>query len=279
MAVFCSYNIDWEELKKSNPVETVVMPYTREEEGWLNEQLQLMDEAYRSLPMGEDFIEEFMMFSLDVPLSKHYLQTATAMGLERIRRISKTQEEFLDLPSKVHSGLLIKNSLKALSLVICKAENCADGAEQLKMSFSSSDEKHWKEKYETVFGGKKLKKMSFMETSDDLQLLLSDKEKKEICAIFSNVSNLTKDPVIYGLLILLILTKPEESLSGRQQHLAKLNSKYKILMERRLTSSLTYNFSRSYLDPNQNVLQVFQGLHHADRLSNTLNFISSSFTV
>jgi hypothetical protein len=46
MAIFCSYNIDWYSTDLSS-VKTVVMEYTGEEEFWLQEQLQLLESAFR----------------------------------------------------------------------------------------------------------------------------------------------------------------------------------------------------------------------------------------
>jgi hypothetical protein len=41
--------------------------------------------------MGEDFVKEFIMFSYDVPLSKHFVYRGYATFAERFRRVLKTQ--------------------------------------------------------------------------------------------------------------------------------------------------------------------------------------------
>ena len=50
--------------------------------------------------MGEDFVKEFIMFSYDVPLSKHFVYRGYATFAERFRRVLKTQPGFNDLNDK-----------------------------------------------------------------------------------------------------------------------------------------------------------------------------------
>ena len=47
--------------------------------------------------MGEDYVNEFIMFSYDVPLSKHFVYRGYATFAERFRRVLKTQPGFNDL--------------------------------------------------------------------------------------------------------------------------------------------------------------------------------------
>jgi hypothetical protein len=66
MAVFFSYNVLWSE-KEPSPSEAIItMVYTDEEECWLQKQIDLLEMAFRSVPMGEEIIEEFAMYSLGV---------------------------------------------------------------------------------------------------------------------------------------------------------------------------------------------------------------------
>jgi hypothetical protein len=51
------------------------MLYTDEEEGWLRKQFQLLDDAHKSVRWGEETIKEFMMYSLEVPVSKHFMKS------------------------------------------------------------------------------------------------------------------------------------------------------------------------------------------------------------
>ena len=57
-----------------------------------------METAYASVSLGEDLVNEFVMFSFDVPLSKRFLTSCHTAFLERTWRIQKTHREFEDLP-------------------------------------------------------------------------------------------------------------------------------------------------------------------------------------
>ena len=58
MAVFCSVHIDWDDVDSVTrrdvdaatatlPTSNIVMPYTEEEERWVNAQFKFVDEAFR----------------------------------------------------------------------------------------------------------------------------------------------------------------------------------------------------------------------------------------
>ena len=82
------------------------MPYTREEESWLQNQIRIINEAYLSLPAGQDLIEEFTMYSLGVPLSKSLAASGMSMIYERVTRMCRSQPEFNRLPPKHQEPIL-----------------------------------------------------------------------------------------------------------------------------------------------------------------------------
>lgn len=49
-------------------------------------QLDMFDQANRSLPFGDDIINEFMMYSLGVPLSRNYMSNVFDVVNQRIWR-------------------------------------------------------------------------------------------------------------------------------------------------------------------------------------------------
>ena len=51
----------------------LAMPYTVEEEAWLRSSLDRFSAAYNEVSLGEEFRNEFVMFSYDVPLSKRFV--------------------------------------------------------------------------------------------------------------------------------------------------------------------------------------------------------------
>ena len=61
MALFFTYHINIDVDKWNMDV-----TFTVEEEVWLNNQMRLADNALRSVPIGPELIQEFLMFSLGV---------------------------------------------------------------------------------------------------------------------------------------------------------------------------------------------------------------------
>ncbi len=75
----CAFNvdeIDGRSEKESSPSEAILtMVYTNEEECWLQKQIDLLEMAFRSVPMGEEIMEEFAMYSLGVKFHQHFMNT------------------------------------------------------------------------------------------------------------------------------------------------------------------------------------------------------------
>jgi len=127
MAVFSSYNISWCE-KEYLPSEAILtMVYTEEEERWLQKQVNLIETAFKSVPMGEEILKEFAMYSLGVPLSKSHLSRVFAVSNERIWRILQTQSEFLDLTFQLQLQLVNTNSSMIFCLISAKWESFKTG--------------------------------------------------------------------------------------------------------------------------------------------------------
>ena len=94
MSVFVASNIDWSEIIfAQNLFQTnvrsfnLIMGYTREEEAWLHDKFKQLDEAYRSVPVGQDLIKVFIQFSQGVPIQFEKSSRVARVFEERVRRI------------------------------------------------------------------------------------------------------------------------------------------------------------------------------------------------
>ena len=67
-----------------------------EEDVWLNCQLIKYKDTMKSINMGEDLMKEFFMYSLGVPLSKHFMAASMQCFIERFRLVMKMHPEFTD---------------------------------------------------------------------------------------------------------------------------------------------------------------------------------------
>ena len=96
------------------------MPYTTEEESWFSSRLVKYDKAYEDVQFGHDWITEFVMFSYDVPLSKHFATNGYATFLERFKRILMAHDGFQDLSTKdqVFTMILLLPIVATMSIAL-----------------------------------------------------------------------------------------------------------------------------------------------------------------
>ena len=62
------------------------MAFGPDEENWLAEQFKMMDLIQSSISMGEDMVKEYIMYSLDVPLSKMFMARTMAVFAHRFHK-------------------------------------------------------------------------------------------------------------------------------------------------------------------------------------------------
>ena len=109
---------------------TPSMQYTIDEENWLQGKLQIFDECWRKVHIGEDLVSEFVMFNYDVPLSKSFVANHLAIFNERYRLMMKMHYEFMDLSSFEQEKLWKRNILYGTAMNLVKLESCKTGREQ-----------------------------------------------------------------------------------------------------------------------------------------------------
>ncbi len=68
--------------------------FMQEEENWLSCRLELFSRTFKEVSLGYDNIEEFIMFSYGVPLSKSYMKRSVSAFKERFRRLLCGHEDF-----------------------------------------------------------------------------------------------------------------------------------------------------------------------------------------
>jgi len=73
--------------------------YSTEEESWLMNQFDLIEQAFRSVSLGDQMIKEFIMTSVGIPLPRDHMANIFAIFLERIWRVYRIHPEFLEMPT------------------------------------------------------------------------------------------------------------------------------------------------------------------------------------
>ena len=82
----------------------------------------------RSIPVGDELLQEFMMFSLGVPLSKKSLPSYLSTVEKRMRKILQGIPEFLELTEDVQREIEATNLPEATAMIIARCE-ISTGAE------------------------------------------------------------------------------------------------------------------------------------------------------
>ena len=242
MAIFCTYNMDWgglaNNVRKDREVSMsrIVMTFTMEEEAWLNQQLHMVAEAFRSVPAGRDMLHEFLMYSLGVPLSRNHMPNVFKMLLERVRRVFGIHPEFEGLSVAVQRNLLMTRTSLALALTSVRSESLS-GIEQIQEGIGELDETTWREDYFPVFDSpEKISKVS-------IQYCFTEDQWNKFSILMSATRILFDHPEFYRLSLLFALTKPESGDDENADPLFNLHFKYKMILIRRL------RWKQDWIDP------------------------------
>ena len=276
MALFSSYNIEWGETYSSDQnisQQTVVMRYTREEELWLLNQVHLVEDAFRSVPIGKDILEEFTMFSLGVPLSKSFIKHVVALGSERTWRIFLTQPEFSNLPANAQYEMKCQKLVSAFALAIARSESYSTGTEQLKFAFGCTDETAWNEKFRKVFGNNPIDKIGFFQAvSFCLPIFQRGLPVEVIESAVEDAKSIVKDSNLWALMMLITVTEPTDGLIASP--LANLHSRYNLLLKRRLR----WISSNDSSDPDKILSKVLTLFNNLNGFASFLQHVMHSMT-
>ena len=237
----------------------LAMPYTVEEEAWLNNQLVRFKEVYEEISLGEELVNEFVMYSYDVPLSKHFVPSEISAFVERCRRIMKIHPEFEEMSDRIQNDLYKENLHKAAALCSVKAESHRTGSEQLQFCFGSADKKAWEEKVSPLVNTK-IKKVLISDWNRtthamDTATLLN------YLALTGNLATSVEDLEMFKIITLMSLFSGKTATSSKI--LATLEKKYATLLQRRAAnenSKASYAKIRAGLESVDELAKIFDRL-------------------
>ncbi len=143
----------------------VALPYTNEEDYWLLNQFDHFSEAYASVSVGQDVIEETVMFSLDVPLGKSYTTNILSCFAERCRRIMSRHPEFTVLSAADQVTNWRANLSLGLATIIARMDSLRTGNQQLRFLLGEEDSTHYRSWYDPVLDRTKMKRMTIRDAA------------------------------------------------------------------------------------------------------------------
>ena len=179
---------------------TPTLRYSKEEEIWIQSQLNKFDTAWRKIPLGEEQIKEFLMYSLDVPLSKGYMAKSMATFVERYRMVLKIHPEFNNLNQYQQEAVWKASSCLAVGVICAKLESCKTGNEQL--AFAEGNETNsW---IFQMTNKQKLKKLT-MDMANVSTGIFSEPELENFGRLVKEVGDLIQDQETFKLFTLALL--------------------------------------------------------------------------
>ncbi len=93
--------------------------------------------------MGANLLHEYIMYSYDVPLSKHFMPTAMTLFAERFRNVLRRQDEFDMLGPTQQKRALETCVFHAVAITVTKLEACEGFWQQLKFVVGSGQDRSY----------------------------------------------------------------------------------------------------------------------------------------
>lgn len=210
---------------KSPNFDLIALQYGQDEEKWLQGQLKKFDVAWNIVGMGEELMKEFIMYSYDVPLSKHFMLSSMNVFNERFRHILKMHPEFMALSDAQQNRMWAQNLIYGSAMNFAKLETCETGNEQHYFATGFPDRQTY---LDGIMNNQKLKK---------LQMTVANKESGFISQDFlanfnrlvTNIGEVIQNVETFKLFTLVLLFSDVEDIPS----ILKLRNCYLNVIRRR----------------------------------------------
>lgn len=166
--------------------------------------LSQFTEGFREISLGEEYIKEFLMYSLDVPLSRQFVPQTMKTFAARYINALRSWDEFRELTGQDQHDLLKRNLYKAVALSVAKACRIPDGESQLMFIVGQHDQALIQEHYWGLFDVHKLKTLRMGDINQST-MALSDEILRDYNRLVDSVSNLVEDFQTFQLISLVML--------------------------------------------------------------------------
>ena len=168
-------------------------------------ELEVFDQSFKDVSMGDEWLKEFVMFSFDVPLSKHFASTTFRTLRQRFQRILQSNPQYQSLNPSDQDEIWRQGSMKAATLWLIKSEYLESGKDQLHFFLGQDDLCTWQKYYQInfpKFQQMTLKKVSLVSDLFDSQEKISVKldnliepaevfQTMTLCSLYCSVSSRT----------------------------------------------------------------------------------------
>jgi hypothetical protein len=217
---------------------TAIIPtsyYSADEENWLQGKLRIFEECWNRVPVSDDLVSEFVMFTYDVPLSRNFVPDHLAVFNERYLLMMKVHSEFTNMNRFEQEKLWKKNILYGSAMNLVKLECCKGGKEQWHFVYPTYLNETWKGK--NILSQKNIKKID-MDIANSFSGVFSDTELARFGKLTQYIGELIHDDETFRLFTLVLLFSDVDN----QPNLTRLRDSYLSIIRRRLSHLQDFNF-------------------------------------
>lgn len=239
MSAFFETNVRWDAQASfaSELSREVTLLHTVEEDGWVDSQFDVFQREYGGVSLGDEVLNDWIMFSFDVPLSKKMAFNVVGCFAERCRRLLMAHEEVRRLPNEAMAGLFHANVFDGIGVLITKLDRTEDPYVQLRFLLGDLDCRIYKSRYGRVLENKRLKRIHNKHVNDTIQLMDDNSRCKEMEERMTVIHAVVRDVELLQLFVLCSLLQPPADMpADAAGPIAALQGRYLACLRRKMAA-------------------------------------------
>ncbi|XP_059085376.1 vitamin D3 receptor-like isoform X2 [Tigriopus californicus] len=169
---------------------------------WMDAQLLRFKDAFKAVPYGPDLINEMIMHSYGVPVSKSFLPQSVAVWIERALILIQTEP-----PSSQGTVDATVRAYQFAALHLTMLEACSTGLEQLTFTAGGDDLQVWETKYKPFVRDSSFLALPLKECRVDISRM----DLERMCVLQSKLARHVPDMESFITFALVILFENTQS--------------------------------------------------------------------
>ncbi|TRY80570.1 hypothetical protein TCAL_16754 [Tigriopus californicus] len=229
-------NADWQTECGSDscpnlPYIDLKLPYTKEEESWVEQQVSWFQEAFVSMPIAKELIQDFFSYTFHNTIPPRIIKEGYQFFSDRMSRSMHLHQEFVELTPQQKKDLWRCNSMNAMAICFARLEACDHGYGQAKILFGGlADENSIKQRIMAFALPHLIKKCSVRQVNKSMPVLNSE-EVEQYCAVVERMKKVLLDDLAFKLILIIVLFQGD---FAKDSPLARKRDAYTKFLERRL---------------------------------------------
>eukprot|EP00095_Tigriopus_kingsejongensis_P003147 maker-scaffold662_size116868-snap-gene-0.16 protein:Tk03147 transcript:maker-scaffold662_size116868-snap-gene-0.16-mRNA-1 annotation:"achain thyroid hormone beta dna binding domain homodimer with inverted palindrome tre" len=214
------------------PFINLKLPYTKEEETWVENQVSWFTEAFVAIPIQKEFIQDFFSYTLLGVVPPRIVIQCYYFFSDRMHRSLHLHPEFTELSIEEQSKLWQRNSIDAMAICFARLEACDHGYGQAKILFGTQGPDNFlQRRFMNIALPHLIRKYTVKQVNKSVPILLAH-EVDEYQEVVQRMKRVLQDDVAFKLILMITLFQGVESSS--QCPVSKKRDAYVKFLERRI---------------------------------------------